>query len=81
MIVTVSLPEPEWRSLLELAPKCSDRCGGIAEVAVDGVQLCCRCAGQRRTGRCFGLPWSEAAIAIEDALSPHVPSGKWEMGT
>jgi hypothetical protein len=73
--ITIVLSEREWQALLAALPRC--HCGALAEVELNGRRACVPCASSVRRGRCRTLEHADAADAIVEALSPHVPAGKW----
>ena len=79
MRVTVTLSRDAAEALLRTLPSCCE-CGQLAEVRLEGLPLCAGCATGHRSGRFTALEHAPAALAISDALSPHVPAGKWAGG-
>ncbi len=77
--VTITAPREAWEALLRTLPRCVE-CGVLAEVKLGGLPRCCRCAVGHRGGQIQALPSATAAGAIVDALSPHLPCGRWEGG-
>jgi hypothetical protein len=76
MKITLTIEQRDLEALVALLPKC--RCGTVAEVELNGRPACMTCALQVRRARCRTLPHADAAVAIQDALSPFIPSGRWE---
>jgi len=76
---TVTAPPEAWAKLLAALPHCP--CGQLAELEHRGAFACAGCVSSspRKVGR--ALEHVDAAMAIVDALSPFLPSGKWERGT
>jgi hypothetical protein len=75
MDIVVSVSREAWEALLAALPRCP--CGALAEVELNGRVACVPCAASVRRGRCRTLDHTHAMGAIVDALSPHVPAGKW----
>lgn len=66
------LSEREIRALLALCPKCRD-CGMRAELVLNGAPRCVPGAGKIPKGTAETPAWSNAADALECALSPFGP--------
>jgi hypothetical protein len=76
MRVTVTLAVEAWESLLAALPHCP--CGALADIELNAAKACVGCAASVRHGRCRTLEFVDAADAINEALSPFTPAGKWE---
>jgi len=74
--VTVTAPPEAWQKLLAALPHC--RCGQLAEVEHRGNVACLGCAASSPAKLGTPLAHVDAAMAIADALSPFLQSGKWE---
>ena len=76
MQVTVTTTRAAWEALLAALPHC--RCGQLAEVEYRGACACLACAASSPGTIGAPLTHADAAIAISDSLSPHLPVGTWE---
>lgn len=65
----VKLTKAEIRALLDLCPRCR-ACGGRAELILSHRALCISCAAPIKKGKAETPEWSNAADALEAALSP-----------
>lgn len=75
MKVTVTASRAAWEALLRALPRCP--CGELAEVANRGNFACLGCAASSPRAVGKALEHIGAAMAVADALSPHVPTGQW----
>jgi hypothetical protein len=68
--IRVMITESEIRALLNVLPRCRD-CDQRGEVVINTRLLCITCAAQRHGGgRAESPAWTNAADALECAISP-----------